>query len=155
MADGHDDVTHDEWVSIGEAARRLGVTRAAIYGRIERHTLQTRPKGNRGVEVLLPVGAGHGDVAHDGHGNVIMTLRIELARLEERLAASERIERELREALARSEAGRDAAVAQVRAEGEARAAKAEAEAAAQRELVTELKAVVAETRRPWWRRWVG
>jgi regulator of protease activity HflC (stomatin/prohibitin superfamily) len=48
---------------------------------------------------------------------------------------------ELRVALARAEAG-----------AEARAAKAEAEAAAQRELVAELKAMLAMTRRPWWRR---
>jgi hypothetical protein len=50
MGDGQGDVTPgdgEEWVSLGEAARRLGVTRAAIYGRIERRTLTTRPKGNR------------------------------------------------------------------------------------------------------------
>ena len=49
-----DDVTPGDsaqWIGLGEAARRLGVTRAAIYGRIERKTLTTRPKGNRGLEV--------------------------------------------------------------------------------------------------------
>src|SRR4051795_4276219 len=87
--DRHDDVTVGEWMSIGEAARRIGVTRAAIYGRIERHTLPTRPRGNRGVEVLLPAsdrhGDGHYDVAaddhHDHHGgdqhDVTMTSRLE------------------------------------------------------------------------------
>src|SRR3954471_22775121 len=85
----HHDVTVGEWMSIGEAARRLGVTRAAIYGRIERRTLETRPKGNRGVEVLLPAGERHGDVtpesngyvSHDDHGDdkgdVTLTSRVE------------------------------------------------------------------------------
>jgi hypothetical protein len=44
----------DLWVSIREAARRLGVTRAAIYSRIERGTLLARPHGNRGQLVRLP-----------------------------------------------------------------------------------------------------
>jgi hypothetical protein len=61
----------------------------------------------------------------------------------------------LREALSRSEAGRDGAAALARAEGEVRAAKAEAEAQALRDLVAELRAMLAEARRPFWRRWVG
>src|SRR4051812_4411418 len=92
MADHHGDDQGDcqgDWLSVGEAARRLGVTRAAIYGRIERRTLGTRPKGNRGVEVLLPAGERHGDVtpesngdvSHDDHGDdkgdVTLTSRVE------------------------------------------------------------------------------
>jgi hypothetical protein len=42
------------WVSIRQAARCLGVTRAAVYSRIERGTLQARPNGNRGQLVRLP-----------------------------------------------------------------------------------------------------
>jgi hypothetical protein len=40
---------------------------------------------------------------------------------------------------------------------EARVAQARAEerAAAKDELIGELKALLAEARRPWWRRWVG
>src|SRR3954452_17719548 len=71
--DRHGDIAAGEWVSIGQAARRLGVTRAAIYGRIERRTLPTRPKSNRGVEVLLPPDdrhrARHPHAAADGHGD--------------------------------------------------------------------------------------
>src|SRR5690348_1491778 len=95
--DGDDqhDVMGDDWVSIAEASRRLGVTRAAVYGRIERRTLATRPKGNRGVEVLLPAGFRHGDDHHDvvanGHGDrhpdVTLTLRLE--ELLERAARAE------------------------------------------------------------------
>jgi hypothetical protein len=44
----------DHWVSIRQAARCLGVTRAAVYSRIERGTLQARPHGNRGQLVRLP-----------------------------------------------------------------------------------------------------
>jgi biotin operon repressor len=53
MGDRQGNVTpgDDKWISLGEVARRLGVTRAAVYGRIQRRTLQTRPKGNRGLEV--------------------------------------------------------------------------------------------------------
>jgi hypothetical protein len=60
---------------------------------------------------------------------------------------------ELRVALARAEAGHDAMLAQVRAEGDARVARAEAEAVAQRELVTELRKLLDDVRRPWWQRW--
>src|SRR4051812_36837980 len=63
---------------------------------------------------------------------------------------------ELRVALARSEAGHDAGLAQVRAEGETRAAKAEAELEAARTTLGQeraradrLEAALAEARRPW------
>src|SRR4051812_46440256 len=55
---------------------------------------------------------------------------------------------ELRVALARSEAGHDAALAQVRAEGDARAAKAEAELAAERRGAATPEAQLAEAREP-------
>jgi hypothetical protein len=45
------------------------------------------------------------------------------------------------------------------ARAEERAASAErvavAESAAKDELIGELKAMLAEARRPWWRRWIG
>jgi hypothetical protein len=46
-------------------------------------------------------------------------------------------------------------LAQVRAEGDARVAKAEADAAAQRELVAELRKLLDDARRPWWRQWLA
>src|SRR4051794_16586004 len=45
-----------EWVSVREAARRLGVTPKAVRDRIKHGSLQARPKGNLGREVLLPPG---------------------------------------------------------------------------------------------------
>jgi hypothetical protein len=51
----HDD--DKDWCSINEAARRLRVTPTAIRNRIKRGTLQTKPNGNHGrlVRVPLPV----------------------------------------------------------------------------------------------------
>jgi hypothetical protein len=49
---------HDkDWCSINEAARRLKVTPTAIRNRIKRGTLKTKPNGNYGrlVRVPLPV----------------------------------------------------------------------------------------------------
>jgi hypothetical protein len=50
----HDD---KDWCSINEAARRLSVTPTAIRNRIKRGTLKTKPNGNHGrlVGVPLPV----------------------------------------------------------------------------------------------------
>jgi len=47
----------EEWCSINEAARRLGITPTAIRNRIKRGTLEHRPNGNVGklVRVLLTV----------------------------------------------------------------------------------------------------
>jgi hypothetical protein len=45
---------NDDWCSINEAARRLGVTPTAIRNRIKRGTLKTRPNGNHGHLVHVP-----------------------------------------------------------------------------------------------------
>ena len=45
----------DEWCSINEAARRLGVTPTAIRNRIKRGTLEHRPNGNIGKLVRVPL----------------------------------------------------------------------------------------------------
>ena len=52
-----DDGDDKDWCSINEAARRLKVTPTAIRNRIKRGTLKTRPNGNHGrlVHVPLPV----------------------------------------------------------------------------------------------------
>ncbi len=58
--DGAGDVP-GEWVSVSEAARRLGVSRRAIRGRIERGRLTVRD-GNAGRAVFVPHGMIPGDV---------------------------------------------------------------------------------------------
>lgn len=44
----------DDWCSINEAARRLGVTPTAIRNRLNRGTLEVRPNGNFGRLVYVP-----------------------------------------------------------------------------------------------------
>src|SRR3954449_4027213 len=45
----------DEWCTVNEAARRLGVTATAIRNRVKRGTLETRPNGNFGRLVRVPL----------------------------------------------------------------------------------------------------
>src|SRR4051794_32688410 len=45
----------DDWCSINEAARRLSVTPTAIRNRIKRGTLKTKPNGNHGRLVRVPL----------------------------------------------------------------------------------------------------
>jgi hypothetical protein len=50
MADNHE----DEWCGTQEAARRLGVTPAAVRNRIKRRTIEVKPNGNIGRLVRVP-----------------------------------------------------------------------------------------------------
>jgi hypothetical protein len=52
--DGEEQPANDDWCSINEAARRLGVTPTAIRNRIKRRTLKTKPNGNHGRLTLVP-----------------------------------------------------------------------------------------------------
>lgn len=62
----------DDWCTVAEAARRLGVTPTAIRGRIARRTLRTRPNGNHQGHLVLvprpPAAAQHGAGKGEGHG---------------------------------------------------------------------------------------
>lgn len=75
-----------EWLSLGEAARRAGFTRAATYGRVKRGSLPSRPRGNRGLEVRW---SGQEDVTPD----VSPTL-VELTARAVRAEASEAVPKE-------------------------------------------------------------
>jgi len=44
----------DEWCGTQEAARRLGVTPAAVRNRIKRRTIEVKPNGNIGRLVRVP-----------------------------------------------------------------------------------------------------
>ena len=48
-------MTEQDWCSVSEAARRLGVTPTAIRNRIKRGTLEHRPNGNQGKLVRVPL----------------------------------------------------------------------------------------------------
>jgi hypothetical protein len=147
MGDHQGDVTPGdgtEWISLGEAARRLGVSRAAVYGRVERGTLQNRPKGNRGMEVLWPPPQRH----HDGKDDVALTVMGDVTSLLDKL--HERLDHEVVELHGKL----DAAQAQV-ADLRVQLAMAQGEVAAKDAVQTELRAQLAWHRQPWWKRWIG
>lgn len=48
-------MAEEDWCSVSEAARRLGVTPTAIRNRIKRGTLEHRPNGNMGKLVRVPL----------------------------------------------------------------------------------------------------
>jgi hypothetical protein len=89
------DDNEERWVSIGQAARMLGVGRPAIYGRIKRGTLPARRSNEDGAwQVAIDsetVAATEAIRERDeSRGDDVTVLRIENGRLEERLAAVER-----------------------------------------------------------------
>src|SRR3954465_13750415 len=127
------------WHSLTEAARMTGLDREAIRSRARRGLVPSR-KGNRGeLAVQIPAELMTGDDRGTGHplAEEVITLRVAMADLTAEVG-------DLRELLARAEAERDAAES-----------VAEAQVSAAREVVVELKAMLAEARKPWWRRWVG
>src|SRR4051794_27854514 len=99
-----------EWVSVSEAGRRLGISPRAVRNRIKHRSLDVRPKGNAGREVFVPEGARPASVPWEAPGTSpedaprdtpgTVELRLLLARLEERLAAAETREADLRAAIA-------------------------------------------------------
>jgi hypothetical protein len=109
---------------MGEAARRLGISERAVRNRMRRGTLEWRPRGNRGREVLVPSGSGTAPGAEaadaDAGREDMVDLLVLVGRLQERLGAAEGMRDLFRK----------------RAE--------EAEARADR-----LEAALAEARRPW------
>jgi hypothetical protein len=124
-----DAFTDGPWLTVAEAARRLRVSPRAVRGRIRRGTLRWKAAGNAGKLVLLPPPDGSGDGSRDASPDGPED------------AAEAWFELEmLREELEEARVAR---------------ARAEERAAAKEELIAELKAMLAEARRPWWRRWVG
>ena len=134
LADGPGD---GQWLSVAAAARRLGVSPRAIRGRMKRGTIEWRPLGNTGREVLVTSEDAARDEDRDGPADVLDQLREELA--------------DLREALGRAEARAESAdrIAEARVE------TAQAEAKMLRELIAELRAELTRARKPWWWRMLG
>lgn len=149
--DAADQAVEPPWLTLAEASARTGRHIDALRTMVRRGKLE-RQKGNAGQWLIkLPTdGLTRSDRGDDLAVDPDLTEVV--AELREEVT-------ELRVALARAEAGHDAMLAQARAEGDARAARAEAEAeaeaVAQRELAAELRKLLDDARRPWWRRWVG
>jgi exoribonuclease II len=120
------------WLTMSEAAERSGLHRDAIRSRARRGLIPSR-RDNRGqwLVQLTADALAMGDQAN-GHdlAMVVTDLQAEIA--------------DLRVALARAEADRDAAKAVAMAEVMAKDA-----------LVAELRKLLDDARRPWWRRWLA
>ena len=149
----HDAGGDAPWLTLAEAAERSGRHIDAIRTMARRGKLERR-KGNAG-QWLVRLSPDALLAAHDRGGDAVSDTRAD-AGLAEVVAELKEEVTELRVALARSEAGHNAALAQVRAEGETRAAKAEAELEASRTMLGQervrgdrLEAALAEARRPW------
>lgn len=127
-------------LSLVEAAARTGRKPEAIRAMVHRGRLKA-VRGNDGrllVELPAdPAVAGRPAGQEPDEAGQVAALEAELAGLREALSRALL-------AAGRAEAERDAAKA-----------TAAAEVAALRELVAELKAMLAEARRPWWRRVFG
>jgi hypothetical protein len=113
-------------VELPLAVCRVRGPSSPVRGRIRRGTIEWKAAGNAGKLVLLPSADGSGDTSRDGSEDADDTEAFALELLREELA--------------------EARVAQ---------ARAEERATAKDELIADLKAMLAEARRPWWRRWMG
>jgi hypothetical protein len=128
------------WLSLSEAAELTRLDREALRSRARRGLIPSR-KGNRGqllIQVPADLADGHSrDDDRDGRDadRELAGMRAAMTDLSAEVG-------ELRVALARAEADRDAAKA-----------IASAELAAKDQVIAELRAMLAELRRPWWRRW--
>ena len=100
-----------EWVTVAEAARRLGVSPRAIRNRIKHHSLLSRPRGNQGREVLVTDDMEVEDTPGDSPGMV--ALMVQVARLEERLAAADTLAIGLRADVERERAERERLVVEL------------------------------------------
>jgi hypothetical protein len=127
------------WMTLSEAAERTGRHIDALRSLVRRKRLLAR-KGNGGqwlVQIPTDPLTQPDKVSDLASDEVVAGLMAEVTELRESLARAE----------AEAQTARDTAgsrVAAVRAEVEAKDA-----------LIAELKAMLAEARRPWWRRFVG
>ncbi len=138
------------WLPLHNAAIKLGKSSDAVRSMIRRGRLSTRKANDGRLLVAVPTAndqpGGGLTTADDGRatvfsqaddGQTTAELQHEITEIREQLARAEE----------RAEAARAIAAADV--------ATAKAEAVALRELVDELKAQLADARRPWWRQWFG
>ena len=139
------------WCSIAEAARLLGISERAVRKRIDAGRLETRREaiGNQvRTRVAVPSpgpGAAPGAATGVEPGAAeVRDLMVQLARLEERLAAAEA-----------ARADRDRELVELRAELERARALAETERDRLLTMIAELQRVLAEHRQPERRPWPG
>ncbi len=126
------------WVTLSEAASRTGRHIDALRSLVRRHKLPAR-KNNAGQWLVqMPPELTQHDLANDAVADTaIGELRAEVTELREALA----------EAKAEARAAHDVADARVDA--------VRAEVTAKDVLIRELRELLADARRPWWRRLIG
>lgn len=137
MAEAGDEAA--PWVTLSEAASRTGRHIDGVRSLVRRRKLPAR-KNNAGqwMVQLPPEAMAQPDLAHDtGIDAAIGELRAEVT--------------ELREALAEAKA--DARTAHGIADSRVDAVRAEV--VAKDELIAELRKMLDDARRPWWRKLVG
>jgi ribosomal protein L29 len=127
------------WLSLTEASQRTGRHVNALRSMVRRGRIESR-KGNHGQWLVrlpaeLPADPGSADGPADDE--TVAALNAEVAELREELAG-------LRAGL---KAAGDVAEARLAAKDEL--------VAELRTMLGELRAELVETRRPWWRRWIG
>jgi hypothetical protein len=147
-----DDAQLGSWLTLSEAAARSGLHKELLRARAKRGQLEAR-KNNRGeVLVMLPASLlrsaqGDGQEAAQGIAYAQVEQLAELVTSLESELANVRLE--LVEARAEARVAKAVALADVEAAKRA----AEEAIAAKESLIEELKAMLAEMRKPWWRRW--
>jgi predicted RNase H-like nuclease (RuvC/YqgF family) len=168
-----------EWINLTQAARRLGWPRERLRSAARRRTIETRRAHNSGELLVLITpelmaqaqpSEAHGPTRRPARETTEADgAREHLASLEASLDDAEAQVAGLRADLVKAQAERDAAKVIATAQVEAMELRLEAEVAARNAVIEELKAgldherarserlegMLAEFRRPWWRRWMG
>ena len=165
----------DQWANLTRAAYRLGWPRERLRSLARRGRLQTRRTNTGELLILLTpelvaqAQADPGPTSRPTQRPAYRSAyRSDAADPEADLEASPGVgpwasrvaglQVGLAKAIAERDAARAVAIADVTAAkmvAEAEIAGARAEAAAKDQVIGELKAMLAEARRPWWRRWIG
>lgn len=146
-----------DWLSLVDASSRLGTSVDALRSRARRGMITTR-RGNDGrlqVRVLASQTAVTDQPADRSRLGGDGVDDEALAELREEIV-------ELRVTVARLEAERDAArvganveIAAAKAVAAAEVAAVRAEVTAKEMVITELRELLTDARRPWWRRWAA
>jgi hypothetical protein len=158
-------VAEDDWCSVSEAARRLGVTPTAIRNRIRRGTLEHRANGNQGKLVRVPrtvpltvpepvpptVPEPLGGTVPPGVEGTIKALEAHVRQLSE-LLARQRIDHAAELERVRLEIDR------ARDDADRQREHADAMLKQVKDLVDRVNRLhdeLEQARRPWWLRWFG
>ena len=137
------------FMTIAQAAPRLGLTPAGVRSRVRRGLVRTQRANDGRLLIEVPADAGlRREPSHEPIHDDDDELQAEIDHLRRELEAA-------RLGMVKAEGERDTAVATAAAKVEA-AERIIADLIQQRDrLADQLQVMIAEARRPWWRRWVA